>query len=143
MLRCPVCQTEMRLTTREGIEIDFCPNCRGVWLDRGELEKLLDGNAAYEAASYKRKNEHPLSDLLEGDLPFDGDRRRADDDRRPVGEDRRYNDDRRYSDDRRADDDRRRDDDRRYSDDRRRDDDYDDRRRNKRGFLGEIFDIFD
>lgn len=39
---CPVCNVELRLTDRQGVEIDYCPQCRGVWLDRGELEKLIE-----------------------------------------------------------------------------------------------------
>jgi Zn-finger nucleic acid-binding protein len=40
---CPVCkETELRITDRQGIEIDYCPQCRGVWLDRGELDKLIE-----------------------------------------------------------------------------------------------------
>jgi len=41
-MRCPVCDTDLRVVERQGVEIDVCPRCRGVWLDRGELEKLLD-----------------------------------------------------------------------------------------------------
>ena len=40
-MKCPVCEFEMRITQRESIEIDHCPQCRGVWLDRGELEKIV------------------------------------------------------------------------------------------------------
>lgn len=40
-MKCPICEVEMRISQREGIEIDYCPQCRGVWLDRGELEKLI------------------------------------------------------------------------------------------------------
>ena len=40
-MKCPICDIEMRITEREGVEIDYCPQCRGVWLDRGELEKIL------------------------------------------------------------------------------------------------------
>ena len=39
---CPVCRTGLSMADRQGIEIDFCPQCRGVWLDRGELDKLID-----------------------------------------------------------------------------------------------------
>lgn len=40
---CPVCKTErLALTERSGIEIDYCPKCRGIWLDRGELDKLIE-----------------------------------------------------------------------------------------------------
>ncbi len=42
-MRCPVClDTELVEHIRDGIEVDPCPRCRGLWLDRGELEKLLD-----------------------------------------------------------------------------------------------------
>lgn len=41
-MKCPVCQVELKIADRLGIEIDYCPNCRGVWLDRGELDKLIE-----------------------------------------------------------------------------------------------------
>ena len=42
-MRCPHCPDHnLLMTERQGIEIDYCPNCRGVWLDRGELDKLLE-----------------------------------------------------------------------------------------------------
>ncbi|MCW3075139.1 MAG: hypothetical protein JWP69_2208 [Flaviaesturariibacter sp.] len=37
------------MADRQGIEIDYCPACRGVWLDRGELDKIIERSAAYEA----------------------------------------------------------------------------------------------
>jgi Zn-finger nucleic acid-binding protein len=41
-MKCPVCKTpDLLMSEREGIEIDYCATCRGVWLDRGELDKLL------------------------------------------------------------------------------------------------------
>ena len=39
---CPVDGTQLIMSERQGIEIDYCPNCRGVWLDRGELDKLVE-----------------------------------------------------------------------------------------------------
>lgn len=40
---CPVCKrVDLVMTDRQGIEIDYCPTCRGVWLDRGELDKLIE-----------------------------------------------------------------------------------------------------
>lgn len=39
---CPACKVELRMTDRQGIEIDYCPTCRGIWLDRGELDKLIE-----------------------------------------------------------------------------------------------------
>jgi uncharacterized protein len=44
---CPVCtDTRLVMTDRAGIEIDYCPNCRGVWLDRGELDKIIERTSA-------------------------------------------------------------------------------------------------
>ena len=45
-MKCPVDETELAITDRQGIEIDYCPKCRGVWLDRGELDKLIERSAA-------------------------------------------------------------------------------------------------
>ena len=46
-MKCPVCrEPDLVMTSREGIEIDYCPQCRGVWLDRGELDKIIDRSAA-------------------------------------------------------------------------------------------------
>jgi len=46
---CPVCkETQLLMTERQGIEIDYCPNCRGVWLDRGELDKIIERSQSYE-----------------------------------------------------------------------------------------------
>ena len=39
---CPVCKVELRIVDRQGVEVDYCPQCRGVWLDRGELDKLIE-----------------------------------------------------------------------------------------------------
>ena len=50
-MKCPTC-TDMSLvmTDRQGVEIDYCPQCRGVWLDRGELDKLIERAGAVVAA---------------------------------------------------------------------------------------------
>jgi len=42
---CPACQVTLTMTERQGIEIDYCPKCRGVWLDRGELDKIIERSA--------------------------------------------------------------------------------------------------
>jgi uncharacterized protein len=40
---CPACKTvNLAMTDRQGIEIDYCPSCRGIWLDRGELDRLIE-----------------------------------------------------------------------------------------------------
>ena len=41
-MKCPICEVDLMITDRQGIEIDYCPKCRGVWLDRGELDKLIE-----------------------------------------------------------------------------------------------------
>ena len=43
---CPVDQMPLVMSERQGVEIDYCPTCRGVWLDRGELDKIIAKNAA-------------------------------------------------------------------------------------------------
>lgn len=40
-MKCPACEILLSMTERQGVEIDYCANCRGIWLDRGELDKLL------------------------------------------------------------------------------------------------------
>lgn len=44
-LACPVCRVDLVMSERQGIEIDYCPKCRGVWLDRGELDKIIERSA--------------------------------------------------------------------------------------------------
>ncbi|MFK7746478.1 MAG: zf-TFIIB domain-containing protein [Roseobacter sp.] len=44
-MKCPVDGTTLVITDRSGVEIDYCPQCRGVWLDRGELDKIIDRSA--------------------------------------------------------------------------------------------------
>lgn len=49
-MKCPSCpETTLVMTDRQGVEIDYCPACRGIWLDRGELDKLLDRAATASA----------------------------------------------------------------------------------------------
>ncbi len=47
---CPVCKVPLTMSDRQGIEIDYCPQCRGVWLDRGELDKIIERSAPQAAA---------------------------------------------------------------------------------------------
>jgi len=110
-MKCPVDSIDLIMSERSGVEIDYCPQCRGVWLDRGELDKIIDRAADLMAAPA------PAAPPPPGHLPpplYNVDPRR---------------DDRRY-DDRR---DRPRYDQPRY-DDRR-------RPKKKEGWLGEMFDF--
>jgi Zn-finger nucleic acid-binding protein len=46
-MKCPVCNdVNLVMSDRQGVEIDYCPECRGVWLDRGELDKIIDRSSA-------------------------------------------------------------------------------------------------
>lgn len=124
-MQCPVCLTvELRIAERSGVEIDYCPKCRGIWLDRGELDKIIERaerampverDLSYVEPPPKAKRGTEAPDLL--DLEFA--------ERRRLETARRYDDD---------------------------DDDYrperfrreEARPRGKRkGFLSELFDIFD
>jgi len=44
-MQCPIDGTTLVMTDRSGVEIDYCPQCRGVWLDRGELDKIIERSA--------------------------------------------------------------------------------------------------
>jgi Zn-finger nucleic acid-binding protein len=46
-MKCPVDGATLVIADRNGVEIDYCPQCRGVWLDRGELDKIIERAAAY------------------------------------------------------------------------------------------------
>lgn len=62
-MNCPVCETELRPTDRQGIEIDYCPQCRGVWLDRGELDKIVERSNSYYGG--ERDRDHDRDDYRE------------------------------------------------------------------------------
>ena len=59
-LTCPNCSTMMRTNQRYGVDIDFCPSCKGIWLDRGEIEKIANASKRYdEDPAYS--NERPAN----------------------------------------------------------------------------------
>ncbi len=45
-MKCPIDDNELTMTDRSGVEIDYCPKCRGIWLDRGELDKIIERSEA-------------------------------------------------------------------------------------------------
>jgi len=49
-MKCPIDDTDLAMADRQGIEVDYCPKCRGVWLDRGELDKIIERNATEQAS---------------------------------------------------------------------------------------------
>lgn len=54
-LLCPACQVNLVMSERQSIEIDYCPNCRGVWLDRGELDKIIERSLTESGAAPSRR----------------------------------------------------------------------------------------
>ena len=98
-MKCPVCDVVLSISSREGVEIDFCPQCRGVWLDRGELDKVIERASAAMATtappvapteSYDRPP--PRYDERRDDRPRYDDRTRYDERSRYDDRDRdRYN----------------------------------------------------
>lgn len=50
-MKCPVCTgVDLQIAERQGVEIDYCPECRGIWLDRGELDKILERSYTQQSA---------------------------------------------------------------------------------------------
>jgi Zn-finger nucleic acid-binding protein len=48
-MKCPSCEELLVMTERQGVEIDYCPKCRGVWLDKGELDKIIEKSTTVES----------------------------------------------------------------------------------------------
>ena len=61
-MQCPVCRVPLAMSDRQGIEIDYCPQCRGVWLDRGELDKIIERSGAAPAPKQEYRSERDYSD---------------------------------------------------------------------------------
>ena len=90
---CPHCRIDLVMGERQGVEIDYCPKCRGIWLDRGELDKIIerglgDARASAPAASASFL---PQGEVAQGSWSSQGSREEASSERA-----RRY---REYSDD--------------------------------------------
>ena len=79
-MNCPNCKNPLVMSDRQGIEIDYCPECRGIWLDRGELDKIIErsvneqpnnfqpnqqpfGSQPQQGKEYRKK--HWLNDLFD------------------------------------------------------------------------------
>jgi hypothetical protein len=56
---CPLCKVELKMTDRKGIEVDYCPQCRGIWLDRGELDKLIERSERQVTEDFGREESWP------------------------------------------------------------------------------------
>ena len=68
-MKCPVCKdVTLLMSEKKGVEIDYCPECRGIWLDRGELEKIIgqeESRETEEVTKTKDKNNKKESFLME------------------------------------------------------------------------------
>jgi uncharacterized protein len=62
-MKCPNCNVNLVMADRSGIEIDYCPECRGVWLDRGELDKIIERSTQsirnVQHENYSEKQRYP------------------------------------------------------------------------------------
>ncbi len=58
-MKCPVDDTTLQMTEREGVEVDYCPECRGIWLDRGELDRIIERAGARDSGSGRRDDRDP------------------------------------------------------------------------------------
>lgn len=56
-MKCPNCQATLVMSERQGIEIDYCPQCRGVWLDKGELDKIIERSASSQSSQELKESE--------------------------------------------------------------------------------------
>ncbi|NHF74061.1 TFIIB-type zinc ribbon-containing protein [Paracoccus xiamenensis] len=126
-MKCPVDDETLLMTQRDGVEIDYCPKCRGVWLDRGELDKIIEkciGSATpavpltppqgAQPAAVNQAPPQPQYQQPQYQQPQYQDRREP-----------RYDDRQRYDDRRRYDD----------------DDYYKGKRKKRESFLSELFDF--
>lgn len=69
-MKCPNCNETLLMTERHQVEIDYCPSCRGIWLDKGELDKLMDYVAAQNqtaAHNSSRYDERPRNSRYDSD----------------------------------------------------------------------------
>ncbi|HAZ31534.1 MAG TPA: hypothetical protein DCY61_02355 [Dehalococcoidia bacterium] len=75
-MKCPVCDVDLRMAERQGVEIDYCPECRGIWLDRGELDKIIERSlsAPFEERGEELPREREQYEPRRGELPRERER---------------------------------------------------------------------
>lgn len=57
-MKCPSCNETLLMTERQGVEIDYCPKCRGVWLDKGELDKIIEKSLEQQDPDQNLQNQN-------------------------------------------------------------------------------------
>lgn len=65
-LLCPSCMVELKIAERQEVEIDYCPQCRGVWLDRGELDKIIDRSRKTTSRRYEDDEDNDAERYRQG-----------------------------------------------------------------------------
>ena len=66
-MKCPSCEELLVMAERQGVEIDYCPKCRGVWLDKGELDKIIEKSAAVESNQQLKQNKEQRKQFADDD----------------------------------------------------------------------------
>ena len=74
-MKCPNCDEILAMTERQGVEIDYCPKCRGVWLDKGELDKIIEKSQG--DLHSQNRNDDRFNRLGDDDDDYDNGRRGA------------------------------------------------------------------
>jgi Zn-finger nucleic acid-binding protein len=72
-MKCPNCEEVLVMTERQGVEIDYCPKCRGVWLDKGELDKIIEKSTAAESNQQLKQTDEKRKQQKEDDDDDDDD----------------------------------------------------------------------
>lgn len=72
-MKCPHCEELLIISERQGIEIDHCPKCRGVWLDKGELDKIIEKSESSSSKHYdsNKKDDHYDDDDFDNRRHYD------------------------------------------------------------------------
>lgn len=70
-MNCPICTIALVMSERLGIEVDYCPKCRGVWLDRGELDKIIERSVPAAAPEQRPPAAAPYQQEQSYNRPYD------------------------------------------------------------------------
>jgi len=78
-MKCPNCSETLLMSDKNGIEIDYCPSCRGIWLDRGELDKIIERSAVNTGQSpygtYSERDGYNQGNIGSGHRNYDSQRK--------------------------------------------------------------------
>ena len=93
-MNCPTCNVPLTMSDRQGVEIDYCPQCRGVWLDRGEIDKIIEREVAAYGPLSRRESAPGIHEppFYRDDRPVTREAYRGDSPPRDRDDNRRDND---------------------------------------------------